>query len=43
MRKHAADDAGAKKVLSASELGLKAESLGIKKTAKTFKGKKILA
>lgn len=36
------EDSGAKKILSASELGLKAESLGIKKTAKSFRGRKIL-
>lgn len=33
---------GKKKILSASELGLKAESLGIAKTAKTHKGRKIM-
>ena len=39
----AIEESGAKnQILSASQLGLKAESLGIKKTAKTFKGRKIL-
>ena len=40
--KNDADAAGSKRILSAAELGVKAQSIGIKKGAKTQKGKKIL-